>query len=435
MQNPNSLLSTPFSMVSVLKIKPFFILWVSQIISQIAFNMLTFILGVMVYEQARTNTAVSILYLTVGLPGAIFGVISGVLVDRFDKKQVLVSTTFIRAGLLFLMLMTRSYLLFIYLLMILVSIFSQFFVPAEASLIPRFVPKQFLLSANSLFTMTFYSAIIGGFSLGGPLLNLLGHELVLVFLIVLFAISGGLLLFLPNIKFDDAFEKSPESIHWFDDLRQALWYIKENIPVKQAILLVTLAQVVIAVFVTLGPGFVDRILVLKFTDASTIILGPAAIGMVAGALLVGNFGQHIRKRKLINIGIFASAILLIFISSLTGDQHRITRILQRILTNQTGYILPVTIVSFVLLGVANSLIDVACNTVLQEKTSDKMRGKIYGILQSLIGGVSILPVVISGVLADLFGVGKFIFWLGLILTGVGFYTSGVWHKLRKELIN
>ena len=68
---------------------------------------------------------------------------------------------------------------------------------------------------------------------------------------------------------------------------------------------------------------------------------------------------------------------------------------------------------FFLLGVANSLLDVPSNSMLQKEAVGKVRGRVYGILSAFIGGVGILPVVISGVLADIIGVGTVIFLLGV----------------------
>ncbi len=77
-------------LVEVLKVKAFRYLWLAQVISQITVNMLVFVLGVLIYAQTNSNTAVSILYLTVGVPAALFGIFSGALVDRFNKKTLLI---------------------------------------------------------------------------------------------------------------------------------------------------------------------------------------------------------------------------------------------------------------------------------------------------------------------------------------------------------
>ena len=412
------------ALIQVLQIVPFRNLWVAQVVTQIVVNTLIFVLGVIIYETTASNTAVSVLYMAVGIPAAIFGIISGVFVDRLPKKMLLISTVFVRAGLVLLLIFSQGKLIPLYLMSALISIIGQFFIPAEAALIPHFVRRELLLPANSLFTMTFYSAIIGGFVAGGPLLNLLGWQTLLVFLAAAFVAAGTLLLFLPR-------EPLLPSAHQLsfamvvNDLRAGIEFIYKTISVRQAIILLLLAQSVIAIFASLGPGFADRILYIKLTDASILILGPAAIGMIFGALFISQVKSRFSRRKLITASIISSGLLFMLVASLAASaRYELPRVVN------VG-ILPIAITSFFCLGFANSLIDVTCNTILQEQTQEHMRGRVYGVLASLIGGVAILPVFVSGLLADTWGVGTVVFCLGLGLSGLGILVA----KLRHEPVS
>ncbi len=424
--------------IEVLKNGPFRCLWFAQVLSQITVNMLTFVLAVVIYGQTKSNTAVSILYLTIGVPAAFFGILSGVYVDRFNKKNLLIITTVIRATLVGAILIFKDQLLIVYLLSILISLISQFFVPAEAALIPQYVDSPHLLPANSLFTLTFYSAIIGGFVIGGPLLSLLGEVGVLWLLIALFAGSTVFLAFLPAVKHVEI-PKTDSLFAAFaqvqNDITVGLRFIRNSASVTLAIFTLTLAQAIIAIFASLGPGFADRILNIKLTDASIIILGPAALGMIGGALVIGSLIKF-GKRKLIKSGIFLSGALLSFIAFLIffrTNRWANASLEQLLSLNVAGAMVPLAVMAFFLLGFANSLIDVTCNTVLQERTTDEVRGRVYGVLASLIGGIAILPVILSGILADLFGIGKIFLLLGIVVLLIGTVMQvkgvGIEHKL------
>jgi MFS family permease len=65
-----------------------------------------------------------------------------------------------------------------------------------------------------------------------------------------------------------------------------------------------------------------------------------------------------------------------------------------------------------LLGIANAFVFVPSNTILQEKTSDEMRGKIYGVLNSVVGIFSFVPILAVGSFSDMLGVGR-------VLVGIG----------------
>jgi len=76
---------------------------------------------------------------------------------------------------------------------------------------------------------------------------------------------------------------------------------------------------------------------------------------------------------------------------------------------------------FFFLGVANSMLDVPANSALQKEASGAMRGRVYGLLTAAVGGVGMLPIVLTGVLADVIGPGKVIFALGGLITLYGLW--------------
>ncbi len=305
------------TMIEILTVKPFMLMWVSQLLTQVAFNMLVFMSGLILYEQSKSVFSISLLHMSVSIPSAIFALVSGVVVDRLDKKSIMIFSVILRAlllcGILYTIKLTNS----LYIREALVSMVSQLFVPAEAALIPRFVRKEHLLAANSLFIMTFYTAIIGGFVLGGLLLGMIGQLWMLILLLVFYIVSAVFLLFLPSIKDYETGRSQLQLSKLYADTINVLRYIKSTPLVFQAIMLLTLAQAIIQIFVTVGPGFADKILAIKITDASVFILGPATVGMIIGAIFIGSMGGIFRKRRLINTGIFLSGTLLVFMSLLT----------------------------------------------------------------------------------------------------------------------
>ena len=68
-----------------------------------------------------------------------------------------------------------------------------------------------------------------------------------------------------------------------------------------------------------------------------------------------------------------------------------------------------------IVGFANSLIFVTSNTAIQVAAGEGIRGRIYGLLNALVGAVSFLPVVLAGALADLLGVGAVITAIGILM--------------------
>jgi MFS family permease len=162
---------------------------------------------------------------------------------------------------------------------------------------------------------------------------------------------------------------------------------------------------------TLGPGFADRVLRIDIRDASLFMVGPAVLGIILGALWVGMIGYRYTSTRLIRVGSVAVGVLLVVIALTV----RMLRIGYFDWLYTSGIVYPFEILLFFLLGVANSLLDVPANSILQEKARGSLRGRVYGVLTAFIGGVGMLPILIGGVLADTIGVGKVLLFLGILV--------------------
>lgn len=368
--------------------------------------MMAFVLALRIYQTTTSNTAVSLLILTIGIPAVFFGAVSGTLVDRWDKRNVLVVTNLVRMILLLGFFASSETLPWVYLLVFFISITTQFFVPAEAPTIPRLVPKEFLLTANSLFTFTYYTSMITGFVLSGPVLRFFGPHNVFLFLSSCLALAS---LFVSQVPPEGKKESKislnkTEFVKVYQEFLNGLRFIAKNGPIFQSIFLLTASQALIASLASLTPGFADKILQIEIEDASYAILGPAAIGMIIGALLVGQFGRNLSRQNLINLGIILAGFLLFLLATIVRFRN-----------------LPLAVLLLFFLGGANALVDVPANTNLQENAPSQVRGRVYGVLTSLVGGAAILPVIITGLAADIFGIGKVILAIASLVLFYGIY--------------
>ena len=137
-------------------------------------NLFNFILLIVVFQISSSNLAVAGVVLAFTLPSILFGIIAGVFVDNWNKKRVLVITNILRAASAIPLIFISTNLFLIYLLTFIVSLITQFFIPAETPIIPQLVPKKFLLSANAVFSLGIFGSIIVAYALSGPFLLILG---------------------------------------------------------------------------------------------------------------------------------------------------------------------------------------------------------------------------------------------------------------------
>ncbi len=395
------------AIIDVLRNARFRFLWFAQASSQIGINILTFALALRIYELTHKNTAVSILALTVAIPALLFGAVAGTLVDRYDKKMVLFFCNLSRAVAVLGFLLTRESIFFIYLLLIAISVITQFFVPAEAPTIPLLVEKEDLLSANGTFTLTIFATMLAGGLLAGPLLDLIGIDRTFLFIALLFGLASYFISRLPGQTALSFLQRRSRNFHpedifvalengWMSRLKQEFYegidFLRSHRKVRTALLILVGSQTVVASISSLLPGFADQVVKIPINDASVFLLGPAILGIISGALFVSQFGHFLSRDKIINSGIFCVGLFLLLL----------------------GWGRTVGLAQFFLfaLGFSNALIDVTSNTALQEGTTEAVRSRVYGVLTSLGGAFFILPIIFSGILSDILGVGEVLMIFG-----------------------
>jgi MFS family permease len=384
--------------------------------------MLLSILALRIYELTKSNAAVSALYIAYGVPAVIFGMLAGALVDHIDKRKVLAFCNISRTILIIPLFFFHETLAVAYAVMFLNSLVSQYYLPAEAPLIPRLVTEKLLLSANSLFSFTFFASIALGFVLAGPVLKYTGAYGSFVILLTLYLTAVWSVFHVPKQKEDviglmKLFKTSGFAIvkQLLQDTKKGLDFCYQHKQIYDALTLLAGTQIVLAMLGALGPGFADRVLNIQVTDASLVILGPAVVGIVLGSLWVGNYGGKYSMKKLTTLGLLAAGVILMLVATLV----RIERIPYMELFLAGGMSMVLTIILFFLLGVANSFLDVPSNATLQRESTEEVRGRIYGIVTALGGGIGIIPVVAGGILADTLGVGKVMLGLGIVILGYG----------------
>ena len=183
----------------VLKNRGFLNLWVNQILVQLSYNSLNFALIIWVFKLTDSSTAVSALLFAIYLPAVIFGLFTGVLVDLIDRKKIITMIDLFLAIFFFSLIFLKGSYPAILVIAFFINALGQFYAPAEASAIPIIVKKDQLITANSLFSATLYTAFLVGFGLAGPLLSHLGINFVFGLGAILLMTAFLLSLIFPSI--------------------------------------------------------------------------------------------------------------------------------------------------------------------------------------------------------------------------------------------
>jgi MFS family permease len=384
--------------VEVLKISSFRNLWLSQLISQTFLQLLFFSLMLRVYDLTRSSSAVSVVVFLTTIPNIFLGALAGVLVDHWGRKPVMFFCHFLRAIAVVAVFASAESPGRIYTLVFLISSITQFFFPAEAGIIYELVKdKKLLLTANSLFSITFFGTVIAGNILAGPALLFLGHHWTFLLVAAAFILASLFTFQLPGLPVW-RFRQNREELNineMFTDFMGGIDHLYKAPQVRSGICLLGISQISIGILGVVAPGFADQVLHLPVTDVSLLVMAPAAAGMAMGAVVLGQFFRAVSKRKLIEIGFLAAGAGLVIYS----------------LNNQVW----LSVILLLILGAANAFLDIPVNTLIQENTPESVRSRVYGVISSVIGLAGIFPIVISGALADMVGVQTVMFLCGLTI--------------------
>lgn len=423
------------TIASVVKNRGFLKLWINQILVQLSCNALNFSLIIWVFQLTSSNIAVSALLFAFYFPAVILGLFTGILVDLIDRRKIIIMINFFLSIAFFCLILTKANFLAILAIAFIINTLSQFYAQAEASAIPLIVKKDQLITANSLFSATLYSSFIIGFGLAGPLINHLGID-------SLFTLGGFILIvaFLLSLVFPAITSKPDEEGRLlvkaikkrnyseiqrigFLEIIKTIKLVKGKLPVLTSILILAGVQMVIAVSAVLIPGFLETSLRIKATDASYILIVPLGVGILTGAWILGKNSQRLVKRLIVSKGIIFAGLLFF----LVGISPIILPAIKYLAKPKPLHFLTqpslsgVSIVGSFFMGLALVSILVPTQTVLQQNTPEAIRGKVFSVLGVAMSGLSLIPVFLAGILADIFGVTPIFIALGVVIILSGLF--------------
>jgi MFS family permease len=157
-----------------------------------------------------------------------------------------------------------------------------------------------------------------------------------------------------------------------------------------------------------------------------VLVAPAGIGVVMGLGALNVVSRRLGRSHVIGVGLLVTCIALIV---LAGARPFADVFAESRFGGGLGGALPffigvVSVTAFVF-GVAYSFITVPAMTLLQEELPEDIRGRVFGVLNSLVSIFSFLPLIIVGPLADVWGIAP-VFLLGALVV------FGLWFAGRAQ---
>jgi MFS family permease len=391
---------------SPLRRRSFALLWSGGLVNDLGDWMLLIALPVYVFQLTGSALVTSTVFVVELVPGLIAGQLAGVVVDRWDRRRILVVGGVLQAAcLLPLLAVTPDRLWIVYLVAAVQSCFARLCAPAKAALVPSLVERDELTAANSLSAVGDNLARLVGSPLGGLALQVLGLPGVVVVDAITYVLSS---LLIAGVRVPSAAREAPTPqptaapdpaagppghavagragglvADWLDGLRT----IGREHRLRTVVLIGALSQVSQGMFVVLFVVFVLERLGGTGGDVG-LIRGVQAIGGVAGGVLVGAIGRRAGPRSLIGWGFIAFGL----ISLLTWNLP--------ILTTAIGVYLGL----FIAVGIPGVATMTGLMTSVQSLAPATHLGRVFAAFETAAGALAAVGVLAAGALADRFGV-------------------------------
>ena len=279
----------------------FLLLWGSQTVSQLGTAMTDYAVIIWVYGRKGTASSVTLLTVCTFLPTIFFRFLAGSMVDRQNKKRIMLIADLLAAcGTLAVFVLHSTDVLQIwhlYVINFLLSLMNAFQEPASFVAVSLLVPKEHYARAGGLQGFSGATVSILAPALGALLLASGGLDLVLVVDLSTFAVAFLVLLFL--IRIPEGERQNTEEEPFSKTCLAGIRYLKEH----TAILRITLFLAVINFLAKLGNDGMLSPFILGRTGNNQSVLGMVesftALGVLAGSLLATLMKPAKKRTRLI----------------------------------------------------------------------------------------------------------------------------------------
>ncbi len=394
------------SYLPLLRLRPKFrYLWLAQVISLTGDWFNTIASVIIVNRYSASGLAVGGLFMARALPPFLLGPIAGVVADRFDRKQVLILSDLLRAGIVlcFLFVDRPERLWLLYLLTVLQFSVSTFFEPARAALVPALVETSELLAANTLSSITWSAMLTLGGAIGGLTASLFGVNVSLVVDALSFMASAFCVF---NIAGTYRSTEPHTQANGWQNFVEGLRYVRGHLDVGLVTLVKALGQV--GSFDIIAALYAAQIFRIGEEGATTLGLMFTAfgVGAVLGPLLANRLGDGSARwlRRAILGGFVCMPLAWLIVG--------------------VAPTLPIVLVGCVLRGVGGAINWTYSEVLLQMTVPDHLLGRVFAFDFAVFTLAVSVSLWLTGFITDQFGLAPRA--IVLLLAAGSVIPLGVW---------
>jgi DHA3 family macrolide efflux protein-like MFS transporter len=381
--------------------RDFFTIWTGQAISLFTSAILQMAIIFYLTEKTGSAMVLSIASLVGFLPYAVFGPMIGVLVDRYDRKRIMIAADLIIAAAGVAMAIIALYMeLPVWMVMIVLfirSIGTAFHSPALSAVTPLLVPEEQLTRcagySQSLQSISFIlSPAAAAFLYSVWELN------AIIVIDVLGAVIACITVALVRVPKLSLEEQSLEQ-NFIKEMKEGFVVLKGNKGLFALLLIGTLYMFVYMPINALYPlismeYFAGTPMHISITEIAY------ASGMLAGGLLLGLLGSFKKRIVLITASIFMMGASL----TISG------------LLPTSGFV--IFVVCCAIMGFSVPFYSGVQTALFQEKIKPEYLGRVFSLTGSIMSLAMPVGLILSGIFADRIGVNNWFLISGILIVGI-----------------
>ncbi len=381
--------------------RDFFTIWTGQAISLITSAILQMAIIFYLTEKTGSAMVLSIASLVGFLPYAVFGPMIGVLVDRYDRKKIMIGADLIIAAGGAVLAMIALYMeLPVWMVMAVLfirSIGTAFHSPALSAVMPLLVPEEQLTKcagySQSLQSISYIlSPVAAAFLYSVWELNAIIAVDVLGAVIACITLA---FVRIPKLSIDE----QSLNRNFIKEMKEGLIALKENRGLFALLLIGTLYM-----FVYMPINALYPLITMEYFDGTPIHVSITEIayasGMLVGGLLLGQFGSFKKRITLITASIFMMGVSL----TISG------------LLPSSGFV--IFVVCCVIMGLSVPFYSGVQTALFQEKIKPEYLGRVFSLTGSIISLAMPIGLILSGAFADRIGVNYWFLISGILIIGI-----------------
>ncbi|TAM58369.1 MAG: MFS transporter [Chloroflexota bacterium] len=385
------------SAFAVFRRPTFRFLWSGQFVSTIGDALTIAAAGIFIFQRTNSALAVGLIAGAQLGPALVVGLFAGVVVDRFDRKTIMLVADLIRAVVVLLIpILVTVNLVFLFILVAISAGVMQFFAPALDATLPEIAPDEELGAANSLMAISSFGSTAVGFAAGGLIATLGDVELAFVIDAATFALSAlcTYLATIPKVPLTEDTSWRAVGSNLQDGLRVLL-----QTPILRSMLPVAIIYAVAAV------GVWNALLLpfsIRALHATTFEYGLqeglTSVGFVIGSLVLAQVVMRLREGQWMVLGYVAMGLMGIAYGLATNVW--------------------LAIAAVGLSGFANAFTSTAGRLIRQRNTPREYRGRVMSVFSVITSVFGILGMLLAG-LADVIDIRLIIVVASVATVGIG----------------